>query len=91
MESIKQWFQDWSDACEYTNECIPDVSFLVPPEPFSALGSIGAACFIAWGWNESKVIRSHPRAGVMKGTIQAIRRGGLKAQGGSESSQNIGV
>ncbi|PWB83144.1 MAG: hypothetical protein C3F11_08155 [Methylocystaceae bacterium] len=52
MESIKLWFQDWSDACEYAKECVPDLSFVAPGEPFSALASIAAACFALWWWNE---------------------------------------
>lgn len=52
MESIKNWFQDWSDACEYAKECTPDLSFIAPPEPFSALASIAAVCFLIWWWNE---------------------------------------
>jgi hypothetical protein len=55
MESIKEWFQDWSDACEYAKECVPDLSFVVPAEPFSALVSIAAVCFIVWRWNERKI------------------------------------
>ncbi|MBG0812090.1 hypothetical protein IY145_22365 [Methylosinus sp. H3A] len=51
MESIKTWFQDWSDACEYAKECAPDLSFL-PGEPFTALFGIGAVCFLVWWWNE---------------------------------------
>ncbi|WP_400767352.1 hypothetical protein [Methylosinus sporium] len=51
MESIKTWFQDWSDACEYAKECAPDLSFL-PGEPFTALFGIAAVCFLVWWWNE---------------------------------------
>ena len=35
MELIKHWFQDWSDACEYAKECVPDLSFVFREEPFS--------------------------------------------------------
>ncbi len=52
MESIKQWFQDWSDACEYANECAPDLSFLTPQEPYTALVALAAACGLLWWLNE---------------------------------------
>jgi hypothetical protein len=55
MESIKNWFQDWSDACEYAKECAPDMSFLTLPEPYSALASIAAVCFAIWWRNESQL------------------------------------
>lgn len=55
MESIKLWFQDWSDACEYAKECVPDLSFVAPGEPFTALASIAAVCFLVWRWNERTV------------------------------------
>jgi VIT1/CCC1 family predicted Fe2+/Mn2+ transporter len=54
MDSIKQWFRDWSDACQYAKECVPDLSFLIPREPLSALVSIVVVCFILWWWNERK-------------------------------------
>lgn len=57
MEAIKTWFQDWSDACEYANECVPDFSFLVVGEPYTALASIAASCFILWAWNERRINR----------------------------------
>ncbi len=53
MDSITQWLQDWLDACQYANECVPDVP-LRSLEPYSALGSITAACFILWWWNERR-------------------------------------
>ncbi len=52
MESIKSWFQDWSDACEYAKECAPDFSFLSVPEPYSALGFFALVCFAVWWVNE---------------------------------------
>jgi hypothetical protein len=54
MESISNWFQDWSDACVYAKECAPDLSFL-PGEPFTALASIAAVCFFFWWWNEKSL------------------------------------
>lgn len=60
MESIRQWFQDWSDACEYAKECAPDLSFLSSlafGEPYTALLSIAGACFLLWAWNERGVAR----------------------------------
>ena len=57
MESVKQWFQDWSDACEYARECAPDLSFLAPHEPYTALGSIALVCFLLWRSNEKRINR----------------------------------
>lgn len=54
MESISNWFQDWSDACVYAKECAPDLSFL-PGEPFTALASIAAVCALVWWWNEKSL------------------------------------
>lgn len=59
MESIRQWFQDWSDACEYARECVPDFSFFAQHEPFTALASIAAACFLIWAWNERRITKLH--------------------------------
>lgn len=61
MESVRQWFQDWSDACEYANECAPDFSFLSSfalGEPYTALLSILAACWLLWALNERAIRRS---------------------------------
>ncbi|MDP3553875.1 hypothetical protein [Methylocystis sp.] len=55
MESVKQWFQDWSDACEYAKECAPDFSFLKSfaiGEPYTALISIAGVCWLVWAVNE---------------------------------------
>ncbi len=60
MESIRQWFQDWSDACEYARECAPDLSFLSSlafGEPYTALLSIAGLCFLLWAWNERGIKR----------------------------------
>jgi hypothetical protein len=57
MESVRQWFQDWSDACEYARECAPDLSLFAPHEPYSALGSIAAVCFLLWWSNEKRINR----------------------------------
>jgi hypothetical protein len=62
MESVKQWFRDWSDACEYANECVPDLSFLAPREPYTALVGIAAVCFLIWRLNETRIARR--RAGA---------------------------
>ncbi|MBY6242194.1 hypothetical protein [Methylosinus sp. Sm6] len=56
MESIINWFQDWSDACVYAKECAPDFSFL-PGEPFTALASIAAVCLFIW-WRNEKALRA---------------------------------
>ena len=45
MEAYMRWYQDWADACVYAQECIPDVSFLYPKEPYSALVCIAAMSF----------------------------------------------
>ncbi len=61
MEAIKQWFQDWSDACEYAKECVPDFSFLSSfalGEPYTALLSILGACWLLWALNERAIRRS---------------------------------
>ncbi len=60
MESVKQWFQDWSDACEYAKECVPDFSFLSSfalGEPYTALLSIICACWLLWALNERSIRR----------------------------------
>lgn len=57
LESVGQYLQDWSDACEYANECAPDVSFLGNGEPFTALLFIAAACGLTWAVNESRIRR----------------------------------
>ncbi len=61
MEAIRQWFQDWSDACEYAKECVPDFSFLSSfalGEPYTALLSILGACWLLWALNERSIRRS---------------------------------
>lgn len=57
MEGIKQYLQDWSDACEYANECAPDLSFFGNGEPFTALLFIAAVCGAAWAINEARIRR----------------------------------
>ena len=52
MEAYVRWYQDWADACVYAQECIPDVSFLYPKEPYSALVCIAAMSFAVWWRNE---------------------------------------
>lgn len=64
MESIGNWFQDWSDACIYAKECAPDLSFL-PGEPFIALASIAAVCFFVWLRNEKALSASGLVASVV--------------------------
>ena len=59
METIKNWFQDWSDACEYANECAPDLSFLTLAEPYAGLLWIAAGCFFIWAINEMRIQASH--------------------------------
>jgi hypothetical protein len=74
MESIKQWFQDWFDACEYAKECVPDFSFLVPPEPYSALGVFAALCFFLWWLNETQIGRVHVHQGGARGSVPSNAR-----------------
>ncbi len=57
LESVRQYFQDWSDACEYANECAPDLSFLGNGEPFTALLFVAAVCYLAWAVNEARIQR----------------------------------
>ncbi len=80
MESIKLRFQDWSDACEYAKECVPDLSFAVPEEPFSALASIAAVCFLIWWWNErtAKAARSVQRQIVTQNEGLAAARDAIE-------------
>jgi hypothetical protein len=70
MESFWQWVQDWGDACTYARECVPDLSFFIPNEPYSALASIAAACFVVWWWNDTKIrriLRREARFGAKSG------------------------
>lgn len=79
MESIRQWFQDWSDACEYAKECVPDVSFFLPREffaqhePFTALASIAAACFLIWAWNERRITKQHGLENAFRDAAETVR------------------
>lgn len=57
LESVRQYLQDWSDACEYANECAPDLSFLGNGEPFTALLFIAATCYLVWAVNEAGIRR----------------------------------
>ena len=57
MESLLQWVRDWDEACTYARECLPDLSFFVPSEPYSALATISGVCFIVWRWNDTKIRR----------------------------------
>lgn len=57
MDLIKHFFQDASNACAYANECAPDLSFLKPTEPFTALFAIAALCYLLWAWNERRIAR----------------------------------
>ncbi|PPD45036.1 MAG: hypothetical protein CTY15_05855 [Methylocystis sp.] len=57
LESIRQYFQNWSDACEYANECAPDLSFFGNGEPFTALLFVAAACYLAFAVNEARIMR----------------------------------
>lgn len=81
MNSIGNWFQDWSDACEYAKECVPDLSFAAPQEPYSALAGIAAACLLMWAWNERKFRQAPCLASQTpaEDEIQAVHDGKLRA------------
>ena len=64
MESLKQWLQDWSDACEYANECAPDLTLFTPQEPYTALLGVAAVCFCLCLWNERCLQRTHAAQGA---------------------------
>ncbi len=75
LESVRQYLQDWSDACEYANECAPDLSFLGNGEPFTALLFIAGACYLAWAVNEARIGRRHaaaPASGVAERDLMAV-------------------
>jgi hypothetical protein len=57
LESVRQYLQDWSDACEYANECAPDLSFFGNGEPYTALFFIAAFCYVVWAVNEARIHR----------------------------------
>ncbi len=76
LESVRQYFQDWSDACEYANECAPDLSFLGNGEPFTALLFIAAACYLAYAVNEARISRrlhvAAPASGGAERELMAV-------------------
>ncbi|MBM3562800.1 MAG: hypothetical protein FJX48_06530 [Alphaproteobacteria bacterium] len=84
MESVRQWFQDWSDACEYAKECVPDFSFFssfVPGAPYTALLSIAAVCWLFWAVNERGIRRRAARrrqaarvGGALDAPLQEMKR-----------------
>jgi hypothetical protein len=57
MEPLWQWVREWGEACTYARECLPDLSFFIPNEPYSALACIAGVCFIAWRWNNTNIRR----------------------------------
>jgi hypothetical protein len=88
MESIKLWFQDWSEACEYAKECVPDLSFAVPQEPYSALAGIAAACFLLWWRNERAIKKLRDIVpSAARQDVRAIRSGKLPELGWSRLSR----
>lgn len=70
LESVRQYLQDWSDACEYANECAPDLSFFGNGEPFTALLFIAAACYLVYAFNESRI---HRRMQAVSGVAAAAQ------------------
>ncbi|MBM3578874.1 MAG: hypothetical protein FJX40_14785 [Alphaproteobacteria bacterium] len=91
MESVKQWFQDWSDACEYAKECAPDFSFLSSfafGEPYTALISLAVAFWLLWALNERAIRRkaallqamaARAGAGSLDAALQEMKRPPAKA------------
>lgn len=68
FESIKQYLQDWSDACEYAAECWPDTPFgnlnqAHIGEPYTALATIAIVCFLVWVANERRLAKVARLAG----------------------------
>jgi hypothetical protein len=77
LESVRQYFQDWSDACEYAKECAPDLSFLGNGEPFTALLFIGAVCYLVYAINEARIKRRalpYAATGELKGLVEQMAR-----------------
>lgn len=75
LERFRQYFQDWSDACEYANECSPDLSFLGNGEPFTALLFIGVVCYLAYAINEARIKRRalpHPATEELEALVQQM-------------------
>ncbi|MGJ0508305.1 MAG: hypothetical protein ACR652_14535 [Methylocystis sp.] len=70
LDSVRQYLQDWSDACEYANECAPDLSIFGNGEPFTALLFIAAACWLAWAFNEARIHRRADAAAGVAGSAQ---------------------
>ena len=73
LDSVRQYFQDWSDACEYAKECAPDLSFLGNGEPFTALLFISAVCGIVFAINEARIKRRalpHATTGDLKALVE---------------------
>ena len=82
LESVRQYLQDWSDACEYANECAPDLSFLGNGEPFTALLFIGAVCYLAFSINEARIkSRALPHASTdeLKALVEQMAAGPVAA------------
>ena len=70
FDSIRQYLQDWSDACEYAAECWPDTPFgnlnqFHIGEPYTALATIAAGCFLIWAVNERRLAKLAHRAEVV--------------------------
>ena len=96
MEAVKQWFQDWSDACEYARECAPDFSFLSSftlGEPYTALLSVAAACWLLWALNERairrKAVRLQSTAAQAGGALGAALQQMKRAPGADEKAEKL--
>jgi hypothetical protein len=76
LEHVRQYFQDWSDACEYANECAPDLSVLGNGEPFTALLFIAGVCYLAYAVNEARIARrlhaGAPASGQAERDLMAV-------------------
>lgn len=77
MESVRQYFQDWSDACEYAKECSPDLSFLGNGEPYTALAFVGGACWLIWAVNNARLYRiaqASGRSSDLKTVVEQMKQ-----------------
>ncbi len=96
MESVKQWFQDWSDACEYAKECAPDLSFLSGfriGEPYLALLAVAGVCWLLWAVNERGIRRRAARlqaaAQAQGGALDAALQDMTRASDGGDKTAKL--
>ena len=78
MDSIGNWLQDWSDACQYARECAPDFSTFPLPdgEPYTALAAITGLCYLLWARNERRIrLRLQPARAPQRAQRRAEAQG----------------